>query len=92
MTESFAELFEESIASQRIKPGTILTGTGATQGGAVLVVAGRLVGIDNRVVGHDRAAGATSAPGAGATSGTDGASEADEQQQQGTRGGCARGR
>jgi len=26
MTESFAELFEESIASQRIKPGTILTG------------------------------------------------------------------
>jgi small subunit ribosomal protein S1 len=26
MTESFAELFEQSIASQRIKPGTILTG------------------------------------------------------------------
>jgi small subunit ribosomal protein S1 len=26
MTESFAELFEESIASERIKPGTILTG------------------------------------------------------------------
>jgi small subunit ribosomal protein S1 len=26
MTESFAELFEESLASQRIKPGTILTG------------------------------------------------------------------
>jgi small subunit ribosomal protein S1 len=26
MTESFAELFEESIASQQIKPGTILTG------------------------------------------------------------------
>ena len=27
MTESFAELFEDSIASQRIKPGTILTGS-----------------------------------------------------------------
>lgn len=27
MSESFAELFEESIASQRIKPGTILTGS-----------------------------------------------------------------
>jgi small subunit ribosomal protein S1 len=27
MTESFAELFEESLASQRIKPGTILTGS-----------------------------------------------------------------
>jgi small subunit ribosomal protein S1 len=26
MTESFAELFEESLASKRIKPGTILTG------------------------------------------------------------------
>ena len=26
MTESFAELFEQSLASQRIKPGTILTG------------------------------------------------------------------
>ncbi len=26
MTESFAELFEESLASQRIKPGTILSG------------------------------------------------------------------
>jgi len=26
MSESFAELFEESLASQRIKPGTILTG------------------------------------------------------------------
>jgi small subunit ribosomal protein S1 len=26
MTESFAELFEESLASQKIKPGTILTG------------------------------------------------------------------
>ena len=26
MTESFAELFEQSIASQRIRPGTILTG------------------------------------------------------------------
>ncbi|HJS22026.1 MAG TPA: 30S ribosomal protein S1 [Steroidobacteraceae bacterium] len=26
MTESFAQLFEQSIASQRIKPGTILTG------------------------------------------------------------------
>jgi small subunit ribosomal protein S1 len=27
MTESFAELFEDSLASQRIKPGTILTGS-----------------------------------------------------------------
>ncbi len=27
MTESFAELFEQSLASQRIKPGTILTGS-----------------------------------------------------------------
>ncbi len=27
MTESFAELFEQSFASQRIKPGTILTGS-----------------------------------------------------------------
>ncbi len=27
MTENFAELFEESIASQQIKPGTILTGS-----------------------------------------------------------------
>ena len=26
MTESFAELFEQSIASQRIRPGTILNG------------------------------------------------------------------
>ena len=26
MSESFAELFEQSIASQQIKPGTILTG------------------------------------------------------------------
>ncbi|MBS0400718.1 MAG: S1 RNA-binding domain-containing protein, partial [Proteobacteria bacterium] len=26
MTESFAELFEQSIANQRIKPGTILNG------------------------------------------------------------------
>ncbi|MCP4045210.1 MAG: S1 RNA-binding domain-containing protein, partial [Gammaproteobacteria bacterium] len=27
MTESFAELFEQSIASQSLKPGTIITGT-----------------------------------------------------------------
>ena len=27
MSESFAELFEESLASQNIKPGTILTGS-----------------------------------------------------------------
>ena len=26
MTESFAQLFEESLASQKIKPGSILTG------------------------------------------------------------------
>ena len=26
MTESFAELFEESLASQSLKPGTIVTG------------------------------------------------------------------
>ena len=27
MTESFAELFEESLASKSLKPGTIVTGT-----------------------------------------------------------------
>ena len=27
MTESFAELFEESLVSQSLKPGTIVTGT-----------------------------------------------------------------
>ena len=27
MTESFAQLFEESLASQQIRPGQILTGT-----------------------------------------------------------------
>ena len=27
MTESFAELFEESLATQQMKPGTILTGS-----------------------------------------------------------------
>ena len=30
MTESFAEMFEESFANQKIKPGAILTGTSST--------------------------------------------------------------
>jgi small subunit ribosomal protein S1 len=38
MSESFAELFEESIASQRIKPGTILTGTVVAVNDDVVIV------------------------------------------------------
>ena len=41
MSESFAELFEESFASQQIKPGTIITGTVvAVNDDVVLVSAG----------------------------------------------------
>ena len=41
MTESFAELFEESFASQQIKPGAIITGTVvAVNDDVVLVTAG----------------------------------------------------
>ena len=38
MTESFAELFEESLASQRIKPGTILTGNVVEVNADVVIV------------------------------------------------------
>jgi len=38
MSESFAELFEESIASQRIKPGTILTASVVDVGPDIVVV------------------------------------------------------
>ena len=38
MTESFAQLFEESLASQRIKPGTILTGRVIEVGPDVVLV------------------------------------------------------
>ena len=38
MTESFAQLFEESLASQRIKPGAILTGRVVEVGPDVVLV------------------------------------------------------
>jgi len=38
MTESFAQLFEESLASQKIKPGTILTGRVVEVGPDVVLV------------------------------------------------------
>jgi small subunit ribosomal protein S1 len=38
MTESFAQLFEQSIASQRIKPGTILTGQVVEVGSDYVIV------------------------------------------------------
>ena len=38
MSESFAQLFEESLASQRIKPGAILTGTVVEVGPDVVLV------------------------------------------------------
>jgi small subunit ribosomal protein S1 len=38
MTESFAELFEQSLASQRIRPGQILTGRVIDVGPDVVVV------------------------------------------------------
>ena len=41
MSESFAELFEESFASQHIKPGSIITGTVvAVNDDVVIVTAG----------------------------------------------------
>ncbi len=42
MTESFAELFEESLASQRIKPGTILTGNVVEVSSEVVIVSAGL--------------------------------------------------
>jgi small subunit ribosomal protein S1 len=42
MTESFAELFEESLASQRIKPGTILTGNVVKISSEVVIVSAGL--------------------------------------------------
>ena len=42
MTESFAELFEESLASQRIKPGTILTGSVVEVSPEVVIVSAGL--------------------------------------------------
>ena len=42
MTESFAELFEESLASQRIRPGQILTGRVIDVGPDVVVVSAGL--------------------------------------------------
>ena len=42
MTESFAELFEESLANQRIKPGTILTGIVVSVSNEVVVVSAGL--------------------------------------------------
>jgi len=42
MTESFAELFEESLASQRIKPGTILTGSVIEVSAEVVIVSAGL--------------------------------------------------
>ena len=38
MTESFAQLFEESLASQKIKPGAILTGRVVEVGPDVVLV------------------------------------------------------
>ncbi len=42
MTENFAELFEESIASQQIKPGTILTGSVIQVSAEVVIVSAGL--------------------------------------------------
>ena len=42
MTESFAQLFEESLASQRIRPGQILTGRVIDVGPDVVVVSAGL--------------------------------------------------
>ena len=42
MTENFAELFEESLASQRIKPGTILTGNVVDVSPEVVIVSAGL--------------------------------------------------
>ena len=42
MSESFAELFEESIASQQIKPGTILTGKVIEVSNEVVIVSAGL--------------------------------------------------
>jgi small subunit ribosomal protein S1 len=42
MSESFAELFEESLASQRIKPGTILTGNVIEISSEVVIVSAGL--------------------------------------------------
>ena len=41
-TESFAELFEQSLASQRIKPGTILTGSVVDISSEVVIVSAGL--------------------------------------------------
>jgi len=42
MSESFAELFEESVASQQIKPGTILTGSVIEVSSEVVIVSAGL--------------------------------------------------
>jgi small subunit ribosomal protein S1 len=42
MTESFAQMFEESLASQRIRPGQILTGRVIDVGPDVVVVSAGL--------------------------------------------------
>src|SRR4029450_10929590 len=42
MTESFAQMFEESLASQRIRPGQILTGRVIEVGPDVVVVSAGL--------------------------------------------------
>ena len=42
MSESFAELFEESVASQQIKPGTILTGRVIEVSSEVVIVSAGL--------------------------------------------------
>ena len=42
MSESFAELFEESFASQQIKPGSIITGTVVSVNDDVVIVSAGL--------------------------------------------------
>ena len=42
MSESFAELFEESFASQQIKPGSIITGTVVAVNDDVVIVSAGL--------------------------------------------------
>jgi small subunit ribosomal protein S1 len=42
MSESFAELFEESFASQQIKPGAIITGTVVAVNDDVVIISAGL--------------------------------------------------
>ena len=43
MSESFAELFEQSFASQQIKPGSIITGTVVAVNDDVVIVSACLL-------------------------------------------------